>query len=84
MAELYRIHQKAKRDRNENDRLILIAFSKAIKKVQEKLSNLNPIEGKRFHYIFVVPNEWEHELRDEIIRPIFKEAGIIDDIDHPW
>jgi hypothetical protein len=83
MAELYRIHQKAKSDRDGNDCFILIALSKALKKVQERLSDTNPIEGKRCHFIFVVPNEWEHEIRDETVRAIFKEAGIINDIDHP-
>jgi hypothetical protein len=81
--ELYRIYQKAKIDRDENDSFIQRSFSIALKKVQEKLSNLNSINDKMRHYIFVVPAEWEHRISDEIIRPMFKEAGLISDIDHP-
>ncbi|GAA5813319.1 hypothetical protein MFLAVUS_006796 [Mucor flavus] len=29
-----------------------------------------------FHYAFIVPSEWEEEMRDDIIRPIFLGYGV--------
>jgi hypothetical protein len=56
-----------------------------LKKVRKALSISSPITAgvKRYHYIFVVPTDWEHEIRDEIIRPVFRQAGFINDTDYP-
>ncbi|KAI9259809.1 hypothetical protein EDC94DRAFT_154203 [Helicostylum pulchrum] len=35
-----------------------------------------------FHYAFIVPSEWEEEIRDDIIRPIFVQSGLISNEDH--
>jgi hypothetical protein len=79
MTELYRIYQKEKKDRDENDRLIQMGFSMALRNVIHKeLSNLKPVDDRIYHYIFVVPTEWEHGIRDEMIRPMFHEAGLIE------
>jgi hypothetical protein len=51
----------------------------ALENIKRILSERNPTKGKKWHFIFVVPNE----IRKEIVRPIFIKAGIINDIDHP-
>ncbi|GAA5800231.1 hypothetical protein HPULCUR_005656 [Helicostylum pulchrum] len=35
-----------------------------------------------FHYAFIIPSEWEEEIRDDIIRPIFVQSGLISNEDH--
>ncbi|KAI8079241.1 hypothetical protein BDF21DRAFT_37888 [Thamnidium elegans] len=34
------------------------------------------------NYVFVVPSEWEEEIREDLIRPIFISAGLISKEDH--
>lgn len=35
------------------------------------------------HYVFVVPSEWETEIREKMIRPIFIQSGLLLKDDHP-
>lgn len=36
----------------------------------------------KVHYAFIVPSEWKKEIREELIRPIYIEAGLISEKDH--
>ncbi|KAI9252561.1 hypothetical protein EDC94DRAFT_651607 [Helicostylum pulchrum] len=40
------------------------------------------IDTGSFHCVFVVPSEWEEEIRETIIRPIFVKANLISNEDH--
>jgi hypothetical protein len=52
-----------------------------LKEAHKESSNSERTGDKRYHYIFVVPTEWEHGIRDEVFLPIFK-AGLIKKDDH--
>ncbi|KAI9258417.1 hypothetical protein EDC94DRAFT_613720 [Helicostylum pulchrum] len=41
-----------------------------------------PENTDALHYVFVVPSEWEEEIREVLIRPIFVQANLISKDDH--
>lgn len=88
MAEIYRIYKKAEEDRDVKDDFILEAFSSVLASVVEQkifkstADTSNSMIMKCVHYIFIVPTEWEYEIRNSIILPVFKKAGLIHNDDH--
>ncbi|GAA5815424.1 hypothetical protein MFLAVUS_008932 [Mucor flavus] len=53
----------------------------AVKNTMEK-NELEIESFDLFHYAFIVPSEWEEDIRDDLIRPIFVRSGLISNEDH--
>lgn len=84
MDELNRIHQKEILD--DKDNFFLRAVSDYLrlllndrKKALEKQIGNPKIS---FHYLFIVPTEWDIEIRENLLRPIFIQANLISQQDH--
>lgn len=92
LSNLYRIYQKKKEDRNSEDLLVLkiigiffkLMFVKLINNLTSNKEMLiaQIITTSNFYYAFIVPTEWDHTIREEIIRQIFIEANLLDKTDH--
>ncbi|KAI8056478.1 hypothetical protein BDF21DRAFT_430903 [Thamnidium elegans] len=85
MDELYRIFKKGKDNRDQHDLFLLRAISDFIRlslndsNMGRKIPKENP---SGFHYVFVIPSEWEYEMREEMIRPLFIQSKVITEEDH--
>ncbi|GAA5800341.1 hypothetical protein HPULCUR_005768 [Helicostylum pulchrum] len=64
--KLYALFKKDKKMWNEEDTFLM--------KAKESFD--------LFHYAFIVPSEWEEEIREDIIRSIFVQSGLISNEDH--
>ncbi|GAA5812706.1 hypothetical protein MFLAVUS_006164 [Mucor flavus] len=53
------------------------AIKKTMKETELKMESFD-----LFHYALIVPSEWEEEMREDIIRPIFVQSGLISNEDH--
>lgn len=95
-SELYQIYLKSKADPSTKNALSLLALGKCLKlivdetkegagkKYEQQGNNENRrLTGNRIHFIFVVPSDWEYDIRDEIIRPLFIAADLIGKNDDP-
>ncbi|GAA5806599.1 hypothetical protein HPULCUR_012139 [Helicostylum pulchrum] len=83
--KLYALFKKDKETWDEEDTFLMKAVSDylplAMKYIM-KLKNLEEESPDLFHYAFIVPSKWEEEIRDDIIRPIFVQSGLISNEDH--
>ncbi|GAA5815457.1 hypothetical protein MFLAVUS_008968 [Mucor flavus] len=83
--KLYNLFKKDKTTRDEEDKFLMKAVSgylpRAIQNTMEKIK-LEIESFDLFHYAFIVPSEWEEEMREDIIRPIFVQSGLILNEDH--
>lgn len=91
MEELNRIYPKYKADPNDKDVLWVI------QSVTDFILNLvNNLKTKwletvgyettntiNFHFVFVVPTEWEYSIQQDILRPMFVATGLLSEKDHP-
>ncbi|GAA5812689.1 hypothetical protein MFLAVUS_006146 [Mucor flavus] len=83
--KLHDLFKKDKTTRDKEDDFLMKALSDYL-----PLAVKNTIERKElgienfdlFHYALIVPSEWEEEMREEIIRPIFVQSGLISNEDH--
>ncbi|KAG2198443.1 hypothetical protein INT47_009020 [Mucor saturninus] len=91
MNELYRVYPKYKVDKNDRDVLNvlqsvtdyilhLVNDIKTEHFVTEEHENANVF---KFHYVFIVPTEWEYSIREDMLRPMFITSGLISETDHP-
>ncbi|GAA5812910.1 hypothetical protein MFLAVUS_006371 [Mucor flavus] len=82
---LYNLFKKKKANWDEEDIFLMKAVSDylplAVKNTMEK-NELEIESFDLFHYAFIVPSEWEEEMREDIIRPIFVQSGLISNEDH--
>ncbi|GAA5815466.1 hypothetical protein MFLAVUS_008978 [Mucor flavus] len=82
---LYSLFKKDKKAWDDEDKFLMKAVSdylpRAIKKAMRE-TKLNIESFDLFHYAFIVPSEWEEEMREDIIRPIFVQSGLISNEDH--
>ncbi|KAG2231928.1 hypothetical protein INT48_001442 [Thamnidium elegans] len=77
---LYSVFKKGNDNRDEDDRLLMTVVSDYI-----RLAVKDSIEQCKFkienddalHYAFVTPSEWEEEINEDLIRPIFIQSGLI-------
>lgn len=86
MNELYRVYPKYKTNKNDKDAL------RVIQSVTDFLLNLlNDCRAKSseifdfetLHFAFVVPTEWDQDIQQDMLRPIFIKSGLISKKDHP-
>ncbi|KAI9255880.1 hypothetical protein EDC94DRAFT_678176 [Helicostylum pulchrum] len=83
--KLYALFKKDKETWDEEDIFLMKAVSDYLPLTMEKLKEILNLENESidlFHYAFIVPSEWEEEIRDDIIRPIFVKSGLISNEDH--
>lgn len=85
MDGLYQLFKKDMQSWNESDKFLTKAVSDflslAIKKLIER-TQIKNVCNSELHYAFIVPFEWEEEIREDLIRPIFIQAGLISKDDH--
>ncbi|GAA5801998.1 hypothetical protein HPULCUR_007458 [Helicostylum pulchrum] len=85
---LYRLFKKDKGSWNQDDIFsfkaasdyISLSVGRLLGKKNKRLKEVNDIDA--LHYVFVVPSEWEEEIREVLIRPIFVRANLISKNDH--
>ncbi|KAI9258435.1 hypothetical protein EDC94DRAFT_675763 [Helicostylum pulchrum] len=83
--KLYALFKKDNEPRDEDATFLMKAVSDYLPLAIEYTIRRTILEKKStdlFHYAFIVPSEWEEEIRDDIIRPIFVQSGLILDEDH--
>ncbi|GAA5811591.1 hypothetical protein MFLAVUS_005031 [Mucor flavus] len=86
--KLHQLFKTCKDKWSEDDRFLFTAASDFIGLSVEKLmkvenKNVRQIKDTgTLHYVFVVPSEWEEEIREDLIRPIFVRANLISEGDH--
>ncbi|GAA5804855.1 hypothetical protein HPULCUR_010363 [Helicostylum pulchrum] len=83
--KLYALFKKDKETWNEDDTFLMKAVSDYLPLAIENTMKDMHLEKESidlFHYAFIVPSEWEEEIRDNIIRPIFVQSGLISNEDH--
>ncbi|KAI9263651.1 hypothetical protein EDC94DRAFT_85884 [Helicostylum pulchrum] len=73
--KFYALFKKDKETWNEDDMFLKKAVSDYLPLGMKESIDL-------FHYAFIVPSEWEEEIREDIIRPIFVQSGLISNEDH--
>ncbi|GAA5807513.1 hypothetical protein MFLAVUS_000876 [Mucor flavus] len=85
---LCRLFKKGKDSWNADDLFFFKAVSDFLGLSVEKLMKEENEKGKQIkdtdalHYVFVVPSEWEEEIREALIRPIFVHANLISEKDN--
>lgn len=80
MDGLYDLFEKGKDNRDEEDLFLIQAVSdflrlevnRLIQEPEKMIEDLNAL-----HYVFVVSSEWKEEIREEVLRPIFIESGLV-------
>ncbi|KAG2231931.1 hypothetical protein INT48_001445 [Thamnidium elegans] len=78
---LYHAFKKGKDNMDEDDKFLVKTVSKYLSLVFEEYNLKYKVTGGH-NYVFVVPSEWEEEIREDLIRPIFISAGLISKEDH--
>ncbi|KAI8047196.1 hypothetical protein BDF21DRAFT_210873 [Thamnidium elegans] len=83
--KLYQLFEKGKDSWDQDDIFMLTAVSDFIRLSIKEL--IKRLEGEikdsgALHYVLVVPSEWEEEIREVLIRPIFVQANLISKDDH--
>ncbi|KAG2228887.1 hypothetical protein INT48_007052 [Thamnidium elegans] len=84
--KLYQLFEKGKDSWDQDDLFTLTAISDFICLYVEELIKDSKGEIKdsgALHYVLTVPSEWEEEIREVLIRPIFVQANLISKDDHP-
>jgi hypothetical protein len=87
-SELRRIYLESKGDRSSKNTLILLVIGKFLlfncakthimEGSEQQMAKTNPIALlDNFHFIIIVPDEWEYDIRDKIMHPLFIAADLI-------
>ncbi|GAA5805126.1 hypothetical protein HPULCUR_010639 [Helicostylum pulchrum] len=84
---LYRLFAKDKDSWDQDDLFFFKAVSDfiglSVEKLMEEHKNAKKIKDtSALHYVFVAPSEWEEEIREVLIRPLFVQANLISKDDH--
>lgn len=91
MNELHRIYPKYKADKNDKDALYVLQsvtdfILNLVISLRSKSSGMvghKTVSVNNFHFVFVVPTEWDYRIKQDILRPIFVATGLISEKDHP-
>ncbi|KAI9252244.1 hypothetical protein EDC94DRAFT_281682 [Helicostylum pulchrum] len=84
--QLYRLFKKGKDNWNRNDLIWLRALSDFLRLCVKELIDDPKKKIKdngSLHYAFIVPSEWEEDIREVLIRPMFVKANLVSKDDHP-
>ncbi|KAG2237963.1 hypothetical protein INT48_002524 [Thamnidium elegans] len=85
LEKLYQLYKTDKESWSQDNLFLLKTVSNfmhlSVKELREYLDE--EIKDKDLlHYIFVIPSEWEEEIREVLLRPMFVQAGLISKDDH--
>ncbi|GAA5800281.1 hypothetical protein HPULCUR_005707 [Helicostylum pulchrum] len=83
--KLYALFKKDKETWDEEDTFLMKAVSDYLPLAIDSTIRERKLEIESlalFHYAFIVPSEWEEEIREDIIRPLFVLSGLISNEDH--
>ncbi|GAA5798687.1 hypothetical protein HPULCUR_004092 [Helicostylum pulchrum] len=81
--KLHQLFKKGKDSWNEDDLFFLKAVSDFLrlsveKWMKEENKDIKQIKDTdALHYVVVVPSEWEEEIREVLVRPIFVRANLV-------
>lgn len=83
--ELYQVFKKDKDEWNEDDLFLLKAVSDFTRlliedEIEESKGEIKSTD--QLHYVFVVPSEWEEEIRETLLRPILIQSNLISENYH--
>ncbi|KAI8067207.1 hypothetical protein BDF21DRAFT_111132 [Thamnidium elegans] len=85
IEKLHQIFKKGKDSWDQDDLFTLTAVSDFIRlSVEALIKKLKGVikDSGALHYVLLVPSEWEEEIREVLIRPIFVQANLISKDDH--
>lgn len=89
-TKLIDIHQKKKNffscdDFDVHDNMVLHAVQlfllKVTKKYQLSMGGMKTSQSPS-HFAFFLPSDWDDRIREDLIRPLFIRAGLIEETDH--
>ncbi|KAG2234385.1 hypothetical protein INT48_003612 [Thamnidium elegans] len=83
--KLYQVFKKDKDNWNQEDLFLLKAVSDFMRLLVEELmkkSDGNIKDMDAFHYVLVVPSEWDEDIREVLLRPMFVQSNLISQDDH--
>lgn len=80
--KIYTLFKRPKYKWDQDDIFMFRAISEFIRlSAKEMMKHEETTEGVNnndsLHYVFIVPSEWEEEIRESLIRPMFVQAGLI-------
>lgn len=70
------------------DKLVLQTVPIILRRLVESAHSLpdknrsNSLSTPYYHFTFLVPTSWDYGIREELIRPLFIQAGLITESDH--
>lgn len=85
VEKLYTAYQKGKCNWDEDDIFLEKAVSDLLRLVIHNMvkTQKKPIDSfDALHYVCVVPSVWDEKIREELLRPIFIQSGVISENDH--
>ncbi|KAI9330115.1 hypothetical protein BD770DRAFT_416613, partial [Pilaira anomala] len=85
VEKLYTAYQKRKCNWDEDDIFLEKAVSDFLRLVIHNMveTQKKPIDSfDALHYVCVVPSVWDKKIREELLRPIFIQSGVISENDH--
>ncbi|KAG2237166.1 hypothetical protein INT48_004668 [Thamnidium elegans] len=82
---LYQVFKKGEDNWNQDDMFLLKAVSDFMRLLMKELieeSDERIKDVEELHHIFIIPSEWEEEMREVLLRPLFVQADLISKDDH--
>ncbi|KAI8078618.1 hypothetical protein BDF21DRAFT_494319 [Thamnidium elegans] len=82
--KLYQLFKKDRDCWSQDDTFLLQAISDFMRlSIEQLIKESKELKVTRdLHYILVVPSEWEEDIREDVIQPIFIQANLISKNDH--
>ncbi|GAA5815440.1 hypothetical protein MFLAVUS_008949 [Mucor flavus] len=81
---VYNLFKKDEKTWDKEDTFLMKAVSDYLPLAVKNIMKENRLKIESFdlfHYAFIVPSEWEEGMREDIIRPIFVQSGLISNED---
>lgn len=83
--QLYRIFKKGVENRDDYDIFVIHAISVYLDLTLRQLDTEIEVKVESFdafHYAFILPSEWEKEIRENLLRPMFIQGDLLHEGDH--
>lgn len=81
LEQLYQVFKKDKDNWNQDDIFLLKAVSDFMRLSMKELIEKSD-DAETLHFIFAIPSEWEEEIREDLLRPLFIQANLLSKDDH--
>jgi hypothetical protein len=79
------LKKKQASEYNVHDKVILRANEMFLKRIVDHyLSDMEILDARHsaYHFALAIPTHWDYGIREELIRPLFVQAGLITKNDH--